>query len=122
MDAAAHRRNGADIAVGRQPALRSLLHFYLHLIGFTASTLLLTWGLFALFFVALGGFSLDGLMHQPNNLTPRYVAAPPARIASFKKIFIAPHFLIAETGRANVETPATNAHPECRFLLKKKNI
>src|SRR3546814_2615798 len=80
MDAAAHRRNVADIAVGRQPALRSLLHFYLHLIGFTASTLLLTWGLFALFFVALGGFSLDGLMHQLNNLTARYVAASPDRI------------------------------------------
>ncbi|AMK20558.1 MULTISPECIES: hypothetical protein [Sphingomonadales] len=95
MDAAAHRRNGADIAVGRQPALRSLLHFYLHLIGFTASTLLLTWGLFALFFVALGGFSLDGLMHQLNNLTARYVAASPDRIASFKNIFIAAHLLIA---------------------------
>src|SRR3546814_543029 len=62
MDAAAHRRNGADIAVGRQPALRSLLHFYLHLIGFTASTLLLTWGLFALFFVALGGDRNGGLV------------------------------------------------------------
>src|SRR3546814_419634 len=95
MDAAAHRRNGADIAVGRQPAMRSLRHFYLHLIGFTASPLFLTWGLFALFVVSLGGFSLDGLMHQLNNLTARYVAASPDRIASFKNIFIAAHLLIA---------------------------
>src|SRR3546814_7409277 len=56
---------------GRLPDLRAMLHFYLHLIGFTASTLLLTWGLFTLLFLALGGFSLDGLMHQLNNLTSR---------------------------------------------------
>src|SRR3546814_21156990 len=74
---------------GRLPDLRALLPFYLHLIGFTASTLLLTWGLFTLLFRALGGFSLHGLMHQLNNLTSRYVRATPERIASFKHLFIA---------------------------------
>jgi len=72
-----------------------MLHFYLHLLGFAGSTLLLTWGLFALFFLALGGFSLDGLMHQLDNLASRYVTATPDRIASFKNAFIAVHLLIA---------------------------
>ncbi|WP_067104994.1 hypothetical protein [Sphingopyxis granuli] len=79
----------------RLPDLRAMLHFYLHLIGFTASTLLLTWGLFTLLFLALGGFSLDGLMHQLNNLTSRYVRASPERIASFKHLFIAAHLVVA---------------------------
>src|SRR3546814_14135883 len=67
---------------GRLPDLRAMLHFYLHLLGFTASTLLLTWGLFTLLFLALGGFSLDGLMHLLNNLTSRHVRANPERISS----------------------------------------
>src|SRR3546814_1821124 len=62
---------------GRLPDLRALLHFYLPLIGFTASPLLLTWGLFTPLFLALGGLSLDGLMHQLTNLTSRYVRATP---------------------------------------------
>ena len=52
---------------------RAMLHFTLYFGGFLASTLLMTWGLFALFFLALGGFSLDGLMNQLNNLSTRYV-------------------------------------------------
>lgn len=95
MEPATPRTDGANIAVGRRSVLRTMLHFYLHLIGFTATTLLLTWGLFALFFIALGGFSLDGLMHQLNNLTTRYIAASPERIASFKNVFIAAHLLLA---------------------------
>ncbi|SEK04128.1 hypothetical protein SAMN05518849_13225 [Sphingobium sp. AP50] len=55
----------------------------LHLAGFAASTLLMSWGLFVLFFLALGGFSLDGLMHHLANLASRYVAAAPDRAASF---------------------------------------
>src|SRR3546814_11572849 len=95
METASPPPEAATRKHGRLPDLRAMLHFYLHLIGFTASTLLLIWGLFALFFVALGGFSLDGLMHQLNNLTARSVAASPDRIASFKNIFIAAHLLIA---------------------------
>ncbi|MFC3216022.1 hypothetical protein [Novosphingobium panipatense] len=52
-------------------------------------------GVFALFFLALGGFSLDGFMHQLNNLASRYVAASPDRIASFKTIFIVAHLVVA---------------------------
>ncbi|PBN42297.1 hypothetical protein [Sphingobium sp. D43FB] len=79
----------------RLPDARSILYFYLHLAGFTAMTLLLTWGLFALFFLALGGFSFDGLMHQLNNLSSRYVAASPDRVASFKHIFVVAHLILA---------------------------
>lgn len=81
--------------VSRWQTFRAMLHFYLHLLGFAGSTLLLTWGLFALFFVALGGFSLDGLMHQLDNLASRYVTAAPDRIASFKTMFAAAHLFIA---------------------------
>ena len=79
----------------RLPDGRTILYFYLHLAGFTATTLLLTWGLFALLFLALGGFSFDGLMHQLNNLSSRYLAASPDRIASFKHIFVAAHLILA---------------------------
>lgn len=79
----------------RLPGPRAVLHFYLHLAGFVATTLLMTWGVFALFFLALGGFSFDGFMHQLDNLTSRYVTASPERIASFKRIFVAAHLLLA---------------------------
>lgn len=65
--------------------LRTILYWYLHLFGFTLSSLLISWGLFFLFFLAIGGFSIDGMMHQLANMASRYVAADPARIASFKQ-------------------------------------
>lgn len=74
---------------------RSFLYLCLHLAGFTCSIALMTWGLFALFFIALGGFSLDGLMHQLHNLSSRYVTAGHDRIASFKHIFAVAHILVA---------------------------
>lgn len=79
----------------RLPDGRTLLYFYLHLVGFIVTTLLLTWGLFALFFLALGGFSLDGFMIQLGNLTSRYIAASPDRVASFKHIFVAAHLILS---------------------------
>ena len=81
--------------VSRPLTMRGLLYFYLHLLGFVGSTLLMTWGLFALFFLALGGFSLDGLMHQIDNFAGRYVAASPERIASFRHIFLVAHLLLS---------------------------
>lgn len=50
------------------------------------STVLISWGVFVLFFVVLGNASLDGAMHQLNNLTTRYVAADPARLQHFKHV------------------------------------
>ena len=74
---------------------RAMLHFTLYFGGFLASTLLMTWGLFALFFLALGGFSLDGLMNQLNNLSTRYVIATPDRVASFTTIFAVAHLILS---------------------------
>lgn len=72
-----------------------LLYFYLHMAGFLASTLLITWGLFVLFFLAIGSFSFDGMMHQLDNLASRYVAADAARITSFRHVVIVAHMLLA---------------------------
>lgn len=72
-----------------------LLYFYLHMAGFLANTLLITWGLFVLFFLAIGGLSLDGMMHQLNNMASRYVTADAARIASFKHVLIFAHMLLS---------------------------
>lgn len=55
----------------------------LHATGMIASTLLMSWGVFILFFLMLGDFRFDGLMHQLHNLTSRYVAADGERAASF---------------------------------------
>jgi hypothetical protein len=66
---------------------RSVLYFTLHGFGFLGSTLLITWGLFFLFFLAIGGFSFDGFIHQLNNFTTRYVAADQARTGAFLNIF-----------------------------------
>lgn len=74
---------------------RAALVFALHLVGFAASTLLMTWGLFALFFLAIGGFSLGGMMHQLHNLSGRYVVASSARVASFQTLFGAAHLILS---------------------------
>ena len=81
--------------LSRRLDVRFLLYFYLHMAGFLASTLLITWGLFVLFFVAIGGFSFDGMMHQLDNLATRYVAADTARIASFRHVVLVAHTLLA---------------------------
>lgn len=67
----------------------------LHAGWFLGTTLLLSWGLFVLFFLAIGGFSIDGLMHQLNNLAGRYVTADPARVSSFREVVLITHFLLS---------------------------
>lgn len=75
--------------------MRAMLYLGVHLFGFLASTLLMTWGLFALFFLAVGGFSLDGLMHHLNNLSNRYILASTDRVAAFKTIVAVAHVILA---------------------------
>ena len=75
--------------------VRFLLYFYLHMAGFVATTLLITWGLLVLLFLAVGGFSVDGLMNQLNNLTSRYIHADPARLASFKSTLLLGQLILA---------------------------
>lgn len=69
----------------------------LHLAGFSGGILLMSWGMFVLFFLAIGGFSIEGLMHQLGNLTARYLAAGPDRAASFHHQLLAAHALITLT-------------------------
>lgn len=91
----AQRRDAAVRRQGGRGDLGFLLYALLHTVGFLAVTLLMTWGAFVLFFVAIGGFSLDGTMHQLANLATRYVAAEPARIADFKVLVAALHVVVA---------------------------
>jgi hypothetical protein len=79
------------------------LLYFLHMAGFLASTLLITWGLFVLFFLAIGGFSFDGMMHQLDNLASRYVAADAARITSFRHVGVA-HMLLAAASSSSAAT------------------
>lgn len=72
-----------------------LLYFMLHALGFIATTLLMTWGILVLFFLAIGGFSLDGMMHQVANMSSRYIVADPARIDQFKLIVGVVHMVVA---------------------------
>jgi hypothetical protein len=73
---------------------RALLYYCLHLTGLAATTLLITWGLFVLAFLALGSFTFDGLMHQLGNLTTRYLSADAMRRASFHEVVAAGHMLV----------------------------
>ena len=71
------------------------LYFGLHVAGFIAGTWLMTWGVFALFFLALGGFSLDGMMHHLDNLASRYLAADADRVMQFKLIVGVAHTVVS---------------------------
>src|SRR3546814_11651651 len=83
---------------------RTSIAFGLHLSRFLLSTMLLSWGVFALGFLLLGGGSLDGMMHQLDNLARRYVEADAARVQSFRDLFLAAHLAVTilQIGRANV--------------------
>lgn len=74
-----------------------LLYAGLHILGFLAVILLMTWGVMVLFFLAIGGFSLDGMMHQLANLSGRYIAADAARTGQFKLIVGAAQLAVAAT-------------------------
>jgi hypothetical protein len=72
-----------------------LLYFGLHFAGFLATTLLMTWGVFVLFFLLIGSFSLDGMMNHLQNLTSRYLAADAGRLDQFKMIVGVVHMVIS---------------------------
>ncbi len=71
------------------------LYFTLHMAGFLTTTLLMTWGVFVLFFLAIGGFSVDGMMHHVANMSSRYIAADAARLDQFKLIVGVVHMVVA---------------------------
>ena len=70
------------------------LYFGLHFAGFMATTLLMTWGVFVLFFLLIGSFSLDGMMNHLQNMTSRYLAADAGRLDQFKMIVGIVHMVI----------------------------
>jgi len=70
------------------------LYFGLHFAGFMATTLLMTWGVFVLFFLLIGSFSLDGMMTHLQNMTSRYLAADSGRLDQFKMIVGIVHMVI----------------------------
>jgi hypothetical protein len=72
-----------------------LLYFGLHFAGFLATTLLMTWGVFVLFFLALGSFSLDGMMNHLQNMTSRYLTADADRLDQFKMIVGIVHMVVS---------------------------
>lgn len=65
---------------------RDLMLVGLRLSGWLATTTLATLGVATLFFLALGGFSLDGMMLQIDNLTSRFLAADASRRGQFEAI------------------------------------
>lgn len=86
---------GVGTGRARRSEWRSAAYITLHGFGFVGSTLLMTWGLFFLFFLALGGFSFDGFIHQLNNLTSRYVVADTARTGAFLNMFAIAHMILS---------------------------
>lgn len=87
-------------------------YLVLHLSGFAATTLLITWGLFAFFFLALGSFTLEGMMSQIGNLAGRYLAASPERLAGFRTTFWTAHLILSAgvviLRRTSILPPAAN--------------
>lgn len=67
----------------------------LDMAAFLAGIVLMTWGLFVFAFLCLGGFSLDGMMHQLTNLSSRYIAASPERALSFQMLLLVSHLLLS---------------------------
>ena len=95
MVAVLHPKNAPAEGARSRIDIGRVLYVALHAAGFLLTTLLMVWGLLVLFLLAIGGFSLDGLMHQLANLSIRYVAADPARVAGFKTVVGVAHLLLA---------------------------
>ncbi len=107
---------GGGTGRARRSEWRSVAYFTLHGLGFVGSTLLMTWGLFFLFFLALGGFSFDGFIHQLNNLTSRYVVADAARTGAFLNMFAIAHMILSAaiiTFRRDRILPERKSEREC---------
>lgn len=74
---------------------RCRLSLGLELTSFLITTLLLSWGVFVLLFLVLGGFSLDGMMRQLANFSRRYVAADAGRLLAFHHLLLAAHLAVS---------------------------
>ena len=73
---------------------RGIAYVGLEACGFLVTSLLLCWGAFVLFLFLLGGFSLDGVMHQLANMSVRYVAADAQRLRGFRHFLMIAHLAV----------------------------
>ncbi len=73
------------------------LYLALHWSGLLASTLLMSWGVFVLFFLVIGSFSLDGAMLHLDNFASRYVTADADRLMRFKAMLATVHLVVFAT-------------------------
>lgn len=94
MGSATGRRPASFRSGARRLDARDLLWVLLRLAGLLGTTLLMSWGLFVLFFFAIGDFSVDGLMHHLDNLAGRYVAADTERAAAFRRLLAAANLVL----------------------------
>jgi hypothetical protein len=70
----------------RKKAAQDLVVIALRFSGWLATSALATLGIATLFFLVLGGFTLDGLMLHLDNLASRFVAADASRRGQFAAI------------------------------------
>lgn len=68
--------------------LRHLAFAGLHACLGLATSLLISWGLFVFAILAIGGFSLEGVMHHLANLSTRYESADAGRTSSFNGMLL----------------------------------
>jgi hypothetical protein len=93
------------------------LYVGLHIAGFLASSVLMTWGLVVLFFLAIGGFSLGGMMSHLQNLTSRYLEADAPRVDQFRLVVGGVHLALSAAivfFRRHAILPRDTARPERR--------
>ncbi|WP_267381463.1 MULTISPECIES: hypothetical protein [unclassified Sphingomonas] len=76
------------------PDFPTILYYGLRILGFTVTSLLVSWGLFVLAMLMIGSLSFDLMMAQLANLSNRYVAADAQRVAQFKGLVIVAQFLL----------------------------
>lgn len=73
-------------AARRKKAAQDIVVIALRFSGWLATSALATLGIATLFFLVLGGFTLDGLMLHLDNLASRFVAADASRRGQFAAI------------------------------------
>ena len=83
VEPVSRHRTAATGGLALREVVAELCYFTLRLSGWLALTLLSTFGLYAVFFMALGAFSAEGFFAHLANLAVRFGEAEPARQVIF---------------------------------------
>lgn len=83
VEPVSRHRTAATGRLSVREVVAELCYFTLRLSGWLALTLLTTFGLYAVFFMALGAFSAEGFFAHLANLSVRFGEAEPARQVIF---------------------------------------